>query len=172
VWYPSWIIAQKWDDVLALYNERYNGGYNFSRISWYRDGEPIEGKGDHNSYLYELPTLQFGVPYWALLTRTDDGKSIRTCSCVPVQKSKKEVGERIRLVPVGNGESRTWKVETELNGTYCIYDITGKYLYDNHFGEEWGDPNIVFEPSYSAGTYLIQFQATDGTKEVKKVAVH
>lgn len=81
--YPSWLIMQKWDDVLALLNENYNGGYVFSAIRWYHEGEAITSRGAHDSYIYEKPTLSFGEAYWVELTRADDGVTIPSCSVYP-----------------------------------------------------------------------------------------
>ena len=171
MWYPSWIIAQKWEDVLALYNERYNGGYVFSHIEWYRNGIPIDGKGEHNSYIYEQPRLQFGTPYWAVLTREDDGKTIRTCSCIPKSSAPPHASERIRLTLRSRENGRVWKIDTELSGEYLLYDVTGKWLGNGYFGEEYGSPDLVINSSCAAGTYLVVFTATDGTKEIKKLAI-
>ena len=157
--------------MLALYNERYNGGYVFSRIEWYRDGIPIEGKGEHNSYIYEQSNLRFGVPYWALLTRQDDGKTIRTCACVPQSHTPSHASERIRLTLRSRDNGRIWKIDTELNGEYLLYDVTGKWLGNGCFGEEHGSPDLVINPACAAGTYLVVFTATNGTKEVKKLAI-
>ncbi len=81
--YPSWLIVQKWDDVLALLNEDYNGGYVFSSIRWYHEGEAIASRGAHDSYIYEKPTLSFGEAYWVELTRADDGVTIPSCAVYP-----------------------------------------------------------------------------------------
>ena len=43
VQYRSSIIEQKWNDVLALLNSKYNGGYTFTTYQWYKNGRPIEG---------------------------------------------------------------------------------------------------------------------------------
>lgn len=142
----------------------------FSRINWYHEGELISGNGKQNSYIYEQPTLKFGTRYWAELTRTDDGKAIRTCDCVPVRKDVR-VADRITLIPLGRNYPRTWAIDTELNGVYAIYDVAGKYLGSGNFGEEYGSPNLVISYAYTSGTYIIYFEATDGTKDVKKLFV-
>lgn len=45
--YPSWVIEQNWNDVVAPRNAEYNGGYEFSQISWYLNGllQPSNGLG-------------------------------------------------------------------------------------------------------------------------------
>ena len=33
--YPSWILEQNWDDVVAPLRAEYNGGYEFGAYTWY-----------------------------------------------------------------------------------------------------------------------------------------
>ncbi len=77
--YARSIIRQKWNNVLAVTNSGYNGGYTFSAFQWYRNGEPLTG--ETGSYLYLGETAAFDTTdvYHAVLTRADDGISIPTC---------------------------------------------------------------------------------------------
>ena len=77
--YRSSIIEQKWNDVLTLLSPEYNGGYTFSSIQWYKDGQPIPD--ETHSYLYQ--PLDFNSEYMALLT-TADGLEVFTCPIQPV----------------------------------------------------------------------------------------
>lgn len=86
--YPASVFTQKWNDVLAVYNERYNRGegregYRITAFQWYKDGEPIQGAT--GSYYYTGPDeqLDFNAVYSVLLTR-DDGTVIRSCEYHPV----------------------------------------------------------------------------------------
>lgn len=76
--YRSSIIEQKWNDVLALLNNKYNGGYTFSAYQWYKDGLPIPGAT--KSYLYQ--ELDMDAQYSVELTR-EDGVVIQTCPFQP-----------------------------------------------------------------------------------------
>ena len=69
--YSHEIIAQKWNDVLALYNPYYNGGYEFSDYQWYKNGVEIDGAT--RSYVYFPEELDFSDKYSARVTRVDDG---------------------------------------------------------------------------------------------------
>ena len=174
VLYPSWLIVQKWDDVLALYNERYNGGYTFSRIGWYNDGLPVEGQGANNSYIYvnrgQGEMLRFGTPYWAELTREDDGKTICTCPYVPqrMQQAPERKGMEISFAQRGYQLLLT----TDQNGTYALYDVTGKTLQTGSFVGQSGTQQIDIDRSCAAGSYLIVFRADDGTTETRKFAIY
>ncbi|MBR1515654.1 MAG: T9SS type A sorting domain-containing protein [Paludibacteraceae bacterium] len=165
--YPSWLIQQRWRDVMAIYNKNYNGGYDFSSIRWYKNGIEIQGKGVHNSYVQMSPVLEMAT-YYALVTRTDDGKALRTCDFVPNLASPYYMPdiEKIRLKQ--QTDSRHITIETELSGEYQVYDVTGKQVMTGYFGEMYGSPMIVFSPATADGAYILRFQATDGTRDTKK----
>ncbi len=40
---PKSIVKAKWDNVLAILNENYNGGFRFSSYQWYCNDKAIEG---------------------------------------------------------------------------------------------------------------------------------
>ncbi len=73
--YPSSIIAQQYG-IIALLNDQYNGGYEFSSYQWYRNGELIAGANE--SYLI-VGTNDLGAQYTAVLTRTSDGVKVTAC---------------------------------------------------------------------------------------------
>ena len=59
VYYPDSVIAQRWNDVLAVRNDAYNGGYEFIAYQWYKNNEPIDGSvqnalGDFSDKLYSI----------------------------------------------------------------------------------------------------------------------
>lgn len=77
--YRSSIVEQKWNDVLTLLSPKYNGGYEFMGIQWYKDNMPIEG--ETHSYLYQ--PLDVNSIYYVELTRPD-GTKMSTCPIQPV----------------------------------------------------------------------------------------
>ncbi|MBQ7697297.1 MAG: hypothetical protein IJT35_01790 [Paludibacteraceae bacterium] len=82
--YPSSVIGQKWNNVLALKNSRYNGGYLWDAYRWYVDN--VEMVGEVQSFIYcgEGKILQMGHPYHALLRRVGEDYFIPTCPLIPV----------------------------------------------------------------------------------------
>lgn len=66
--YPSSILAQKWNDVIVIYNEQNNGGYLFTSYQWYKNGFPIPGQT--NPYLQQKPRLDLNSLYSVLVTTT------------------------------------------------------------------------------------------------------
>lgn len=88
VHYDSAIIAQKWNDVLAIYNQEYNGGYIFSDYMWYKDGQLLP---DRTPYCYiEGGALDTGAEYYAVLTRAGDGVQMPTCTVVPQNRAAEQ----------------------------------------------------------------------------------
>ena len=167
VLYPSWLIQQRWRDVLALYNDKYNGGYTFSVIRWFKNGVEMSGQGVHNSYVQMSPVLEMAT-YFALLTRADDGKSLRTCDFVPNLASPYYAPETEKIRLLQQNDSRHITVKTTLSGEYRVYDVTGKEIMTGRFGEAYGNPAIVFSPACANGAYIIRFFANDGTEDTKK----
>lgn len=165
--YPSWLIQQRWRDVLALYNDKYNGGYTFSVIRWFKNGTEMTGQGVHNSYIQMSPVLE-AATYYTLLTRSDDGKTLRTCDFVPNLASPYYApqAEKIRLMQ--QLDPRHITVKTGLSGAYRVYDVTGKQVMEGVFGEKYGNPVIVFSPACADGAYIIRFHADDGTEDTQK----
>lgn len=90
VLYPTSVFVQRWNDVLAVLNEKYNrgegvDGYHFTAFQWYKDGQPIPGANTSYYYCGPTETLDFNAQYQVLLTR-EDGTIIITCPYTPVYK--------------------------------------------------------------------------------------
>ena len=163
VMYPSWLIIQRWNDVLALYNERYNGGYTFSEIRWFHEDSLLTARGEHDGYIYIRPTLEYGTPYHAELTRTDDGKTFPTCDVYPYEQRdtiifKEEV--QISHTLIEPGTTRIW-ITTNTSGTYDIYDVSGTRVQQGVFGAEHDIFYIDFDERLPEGVYIIVFRGKD-----------
>lgn len=81
VQYSDSIIAQRWNDVLAVRNSDFNGGFSFSDYQWYMNGQKLEG--ETGSYLYR--PLEMDKEYQVQLTRALDGVTLFSCPVTPVQ---------------------------------------------------------------------------------------
>lgn len=80
VHYSASLIQQRWDDVLGILNADYNGGYDFVSFQWLHNGSEVEGAT--GSYYYEAGKLKPGDEYAVLLTTTEGGRAIPTCSYI------------------------------------------------------------------------------------------
>ncbi len=80
--YPSWLVEQHFNDVMALLDAPYNGGYTWTSFQWYENDTPIVGQT--KPYLHIPTGLNAGSAYSVELTRTDDSVTVRTCPTLAV----------------------------------------------------------------------------------------
>ena len=180
VYYPSYLIFQRWNDVLSLSNEDYNGHYRFSSIRWFHEGTPLAARGDNDAYICVSPdSLVFGDAYWVELTRADDGVTMTSCPFYPVRMDDKMVlGDVItpyitvtpQVLQQGN---RVVSVKTNICGTYFVYRPDGTLLSRRPFCPAPDETFTIDLASYDAGTgmYMIAFQGIEGTSVTAKILV-
>jgi len=179
VHYPSWLLLQRWNDVLSVRNEDYNGGYEFSDIKWFHEGTPVDGSGEHGAYLYVKPHLVYGDAYWAELTRADDGVTITTCPYYPVQMQDTiRLGDVIEpyvtVTPnMVSSQNMSVTVKTNICGTYFVYNSDGNQLGRHAFCPPAdGTFTIDLAPYHvSGGLYVIAFHGVEGSVFTTKVIV-
>ena len=124
--YPASIIEQKWNDVLTLLSPKYNGGYTFTAMQWYKDDMPLPG--ETHSYLYQ--PLDENSTYALELTR-EDGVVLKTCPIQPVHHEEQtayptvvKVGQR---VPMYMEHPMTVWYFTTTGQLYGRYDLPQGY---------------------------------------------
>jgi hypothetical protein len=142
--YASTVIAQRWNDVLAIRNSDYNGGYQFDSVQWYVNGQAIEGATAFNYFAGEGQTLQFGQEYSALLTRPD-GVKLFTCVFVPTAVAA-DITDMPTLVPPSSA------LPVRGRGTAYWYDSLGR-----RYGGESFDNSTITTPA-TAGYWLLMIQ--------------
>lgn len=74
VYYASSVIEQK-NDLIALLNDQYNGGYQWTGYQWYRNGVAIP---DANTSYIVVDDSWLGDEFYCVLLRTD-GVQMPTC---------------------------------------------------------------------------------------------
>lgn len=161
VLYPSDVIAQRWNDVLALKNSEYNGGYEFVSYQWYLNGQVLDGFT--GSQYYTGMDLDFNGEYQVLLTRADDGVSAFTCSFVPVEFSQSELNNSSALIFT----SDVINIESPQSAKCYLYNMSG-LLYSVFDLTEGG--NVIEMPN-EAGIYVMKFDYLDGYTEIHKIVV-
>lgn len=153
--YPSSVILQKWNDVLALYNSNHNGGYAFTDYQWYKNGEVIDGAT--KSYLY-LPNekLDTKSEYTVKITRANDGVSLFTCPVIPTLHTD------IAVYPTLMSKASHVTIKMDGTGTARLLNISGLPIKEQtlHAGE-----NILDAPN-ATGTYLLLISNEKG--EIRK----
>lgn len=155
--YASSIITQRWNDVLAIRNTDYNGGYLFTAVQWYLGESPIQGATEFNYFAGENAQLRFGEPYSALLTR-DDGVQLFTCPIEP-EKVSADITDMPSLVPLGSS------IQVQGKGKAYWYDVLGR----PHHTESY-DNSSISAPT-TAGYYLLVLRASD-TNAPKPRTIH
>ncbi len=167
--YPSWVIFQRWEDVLSVANETYNGGYNFTSYRWFKNGKEVQG---HGSWYNEKGKFDYEAKdeYWVELKRKDDGKAVCSCRFTPSpQTDETTFEEDLSVTPRRNGDSRSLRIATNMSGTYTLYDIWGRSIQSGVFGEDYGSPDIIVNSTCGNGTYMLVFKTQEGKSVTKKL---
>jgi len=171
--YPSWLIHQKWNDVLMVLNENYNGGYRFTHFQWYKDGEKLEG--EKGAYLYVPELLDLNSEYYVELTREDDNKTIRTCSIIPELRDDGHVeyaNPYLTIYPtIVERSQAVVTVNTNSKGEYWIYTPAGKLIEYNRYDTGDGETFQLRLP-YISNVYFVKFITDDNTIKTERIIVH
>ena len=156
VLYPDVVIIQRWNDVLAVRNADYNGGYQFDSVQWYLGNSPIEGATSFVYYAADAK-LRFGEPYRAYLLR-NDGVWLFTCPFMPSPVGA-EVTDIPTLVPLSS------PLHISGRGKATWYDLLGRqYNVENY------DNSSIITPS-GRGSYLLLLQNDTAERKVYRVMV-
>jgi hypothetical protein len=154
--YPSSVLEQRWNDVVAVLAKDYNGGYEFVAFQWYKDGQILAG--ETRSYFSE--PFEMGSEYSALLTEAD-GTQLMTCPII-IEKHTD-----ITLYPTIVATAQQIHCNVSLEGQLYLYDSTGK-LYMHHSLNQ-GD-NYISAPNV-AGIYMAKIILLTGEEKDVKILV-
>ena len=125
--YPSWITEQNWNDVVALLNQDYNGGYRFSQVDWFINNYEVEH--DAKTYLYAPNSLKVGSVVHAQLIREGEDYSVCTCPIVIEDRGKENSKEPV-LVKVLSMQKQI--IVSSQEDLQChIFDIYGNNVYQS-----------------------------------------
>ena len=152
--YPSWVIEQNWNDVVALLNQDYNGGYVFKDYDWFVNDQQIVSES--KSYIYLPQYLHNGDRVYASLTRQEDDYAICTCPITIEDLSSEMLHEEPVLLSIS---PLKMKIHTPKQTTCSIYDALGHLIYQatiDIIGE-----NTIDLPSIPSGVYLLEFKEKD-----------
>lgn len=171
--YPSWLIHQKWNDVLMVLNEHYNGGYVFTAFQWFKDGERLDGKKE--AYIYISDNLDVNSEYYVELTRQDDNKTIRTCALIPELRDSgyvEYVNPYLTVYPtIVNRSEAIVTVNTNSKGEYWIYTSAGKLVeYDTYDAGE--SESFQLRLPFISNVYFIKFKTDANTSKTERIIVH
>ena len=151
--YNSYVIAQRWNDVLAIRNYEHNGNFNFSDFQWYKDGVPILGATQ--SYYYAEKKLDPDAEYTALVPRQEDGVSLFICSVKPAIVVSTDKPDIPTLVPPNQPMTIANK-KKPFNGIACWFTPAGVNVRTQHISDGFG----VVSPNQS-GIYILTIVLED-----------
>ena len=154
--YPSKVIEQAWNDVLAVLTHDYNGGYDFVAFQWYENGAPLTG--ETRSYLYR--PLQMGAEYSALLTE-QNGNQMMTCPLTATPQTD------ISLYPTVLGPQRMIHCYVSEEADMHLFDAMGTQMMTRDLTT--GD-NLFRAPA-TQGIYFVKVTTATGTKRVYKLMI-
>ncbi len=154
--YPSSVLEQRWNDVVAVLAKDYNGGYDFVAFQWYKDGQALVG--ETRSYLSQ--PLEMGSEYSALLTE-QDGTQLMTCPIIAVEHTD------ITLYPTIVNKRMQVRCTVSMKGQMSVYDATGKLCKTMPLTQ--GD-NYFLAPN-TAGVYMAKIILLSGEEKNMKILV-
>lgn len=143
--YPSSVLEQAWDDVIAVLTYDYNGGYHFTAYQWYKDGVALTG--ENHPYLYQ--PLVMGAEYSALLTEPD-GTQLMTCPFVARPQ------QELSLYPTVAAPRHPIRCYVPEDGSLTIYDLFGHCIGEQPLrrGEN------LFDAPDAVGIYIVRIRLT------------
>ena len=160
VLYPDSIVVQRWNDVLAVRNAEWNGGYEFVAYQWYKDGQPLTG--EIGSVLYQTDGLDPAGMYYVGLTRTD-GVTVNSCAVKPERYGDGE----IEVTPTVTFSGGSVTLKSSAPGVMRVWSVTGQLVSSEEFSA--GETSVVINGT--PGTYIVEIRLNDGHTEVEKIMV-
>ena len=153
---PQTLIAQKWNNVLALYNRDYNGGYTYTAYQWYKNGVMLTG--ETKSYLYlGNGSLNPADKYTVELTRTD-GEKMTTCEFTPE--------ERASLLPTVVSPSEKIRISNMSVDGYVIFCDMSGLIYNRQLVDK--DNKEIEAPSIK-GVYVLEIVTSEAREQHKLI---
>ena len=159
--YPSWIIEQNWNDVVALLNEQYNGGYLFSAYQWYVNGNLT---GEQRPYIYMPQTLRPGDEVVVAPVRKGEEYAVPSCPIVIYDKSSEQVSEYPVLCTPVEKPGR-FRIAAAAQGVYWLYSLSGSLMT---YGSFRAGDNMEIDAHAPQGCYLLRLTTpSHGNKTIK-----
>ena len=179
-WYPSWIHEQHWNDGIILYNQFYNGGYEFSAYQWYQNGDTLHGAT--KEFLYIPSQLLMNERgdcenyYQVELTRASDGYKTLTCPICPVYLSKDTIVPQLdyfSVVPtLVSKNNPVVHVLSTLPVKATVYHVNATWTNSYEFTPDNNNyAGSITLPSVS-GVCIIKLSTPDGNGRRFKIIVN
>ncbi len=176
LFYPSWVVFQRWNDVLSVANKDYNGGYEISDVVWYKDGKEVQGFGEHGAWYQERGGFEYDYieeltgdsvssnVYYVGLVRSGEIKRICSCRFSPrEQEQKTMLGEP--AIVVENAADGSRRIKANKTGEYRVYTYMGTMLKQGYLaaGEQ------LFLPQHSSVELLVFYPDSNSQPIVLRI---
>ncbi len=167
--YPSWIIEQNWNNVVAVLNNQtinaqtYCGNYEFSSIEWFIN-DVSAGTSD---YLYTADNSIISKYVHAELVRQGETQAIPTCPILIRDTDHRggQYGVRPNAAPQREPDVT---IVAPKKGEYYVFDAAGYRCGNGAFYEGETPMALPSVPGY----YLVVLQAEDGYTTTEKVVIY
>ena len=164
VFYSKTIIEQMWNDVLALLNNRYNGGYTFSYYEWYKNGIVLNNENKSYIYLEAGNILDTTAIYQAKPTRVSDNISIFSCGLKPIYQTN------ISEFPTLIGGADKYRIKTQ-NETLNISFITTTGIVISHYTINPYSEMDIYYPTTKGLYFMIVHNKNKQQNKTYKIVV-
>ena len=164
--YPSWIIEQNWDNVVAPLQPAYNGGYEFGAYKWFINEAEFENDG--LPYIYSN-SLKPGDRVVLHATRIGESYAIPTAPLVITKPVPDVFPNPVLVYPNATTKAKhSVTLKAAQNGTYFVYSTTGQLFSTGIF--ETGE-QLIDLPATS-GCCLIRATTADGFILTEKIIIY
>lgn len=160
--YPSRILQQNWNDVVAIVNDKLNGGFHFSNYEWFVNNHTVEGT---KSYLYQPDTWRPGDLVWANLTRVGESYAVPTCP-ITIQSFDQTRPYPVDIAYANAGPARKMiKITSNETGCYSLYNLQGTLICQGEI-----DPTnaTTLYLSDRNAVYILQVQTSETNTTVTR----
>lgn len=164
--YPSDVLTQRWNDVVAVQNQANNGGYNLDGAvyQWFVDGVAVNGSST-SIYYAEDGSLDTAAQYSVRIT-TPDGVSVLTCPFSPTIADIAD--DDLNVAFIGKPSDPKVEVSAPVSDvTVSIFDAVGRR--HSHILLPAGQSVIPLP--VQPGVYVLHFTYPDGRTRNHKIVI-
>jgi len=154
--YPSWILEQNWNDVVAPLKADYNGGYEFAQTEWYVNG--VQQINTPAGYLYSKE-LKEGDQVVMVATRQGESVAIPTCPLIIQTPMPNAYATPVIVYPTqAPRQMPQVTIDAQRTGSFAVWSSTGMLITTGSF--EQGKTTVTL-PSMSGMYFIRTIQGDD-----------
>lgn len=161
IYYKSSILQAKFDDLIVIFDEEHNGGYDFVSYQWYKNDMILEGEINAYLYLRDGETFSEDDCFYVVVKRIDDGFVTRTCEICPQKETAVDniLSEESFITITLLDKGTDIEIKNIDNANVYIYTVAGQLL-KTHAVTSFD--NIINAPAKS-GLYILKVETQTHT---------